>query len=601
MKTLDELRDKIRLLPEQPGIYIFKNSKNKIIYVGKATSLRKRVGFYFTGRKKATGLTDFLVNDIKDIEFVVADSPLEALILENQWIKQNQPQYNILLKDDKTYPYIKFTVNEQYPRIYITRKVHKDGASYYGPFIPASGARKLLSLIYKFFKIRQCSITIDESTKNVCMLFHIQRCSGPCAHLVNENEYREKVRCARMFLEGRINEVLQNLRQQMQVYANNLQFETAAIYRDAISMIENLDAHPKIFSHNLEDSDIIGYFTDAHTVSINIFQMRRGNIISRKEYILRHIVWENEESLLAHIIMQYYSDSVDVPSRIYVTKYCAESAMIEKWFAENKNTALKINAPRTGKRKSLVDFAMKNARNTYMLQNEINEEEELSLREELQRAFHLPQIPYRIEAFDIAHVFGRFTVASMIVYDNNKFNRKEYRRYKIRSSRKADDYAAMGEVVERRILRLLKEQKLMPDLVIIDGGKGQLNAAKRAAMLHNVKIPMISIAKEYEEIYLLERDEPLLLPRNSRILKTIQKIRDEAHRFANTYHRIARSKYQKASLLDSIKGIGPQKKKVLFGRFKDLDGLRRASVDQLSSLIGKKLACRLHELLEKQE
>lgn len=588
--NLDRIKEKLKKVPDAPGIYIFKNKKNKIIYVGKAASLKKRLASYFSKGKTGSYLIDYLIKEIDNFDYILADSPSEALILENQWIKQNQPKYNILLKDDKTYPYIKITIKDDFPRAFITRKIYKDGALYYGPFTPASKARRLLLMVYKFFKIRQCKIKIPGNERKVCMLYHIKRCSGPCEGLIDKNEYMNSVKEAKLFLEGKNDEVKEYLKKQMKFYADNLQFEIAADYRDSIVMLEEMDSKPKIFSDKLEDSDILGIYIDSNIVSVNIFQMRKGFIVGRKEYYFKDKVWENEEDLISGIIMQYYSNNFDVPNIIYIPKDFQEKKIIEEWFKKHRKISLKLIYPKSGLKNKLIEFANKNAKNTYYLTRKDSKEEDIALMEEIKNIFKLPTLPNRIEAIDISHIYGKFTVGALVVFDNLKFNKSEYRRYKLSNVKRINDYFCIKKVFERRIKRLLKEGKNLPDLVVIDGGKGQLNIIEKVIKKFKVNIPAISIAKENEEIYLPGRDSPVILQRNSEVLKVIQRIRDEAHRFAISYHKNLRSKFQKKSILDSIKGIGEKRKKLLLNYFKSVENLRKAPIEEVSKLVGKKLA-----------
>jgi len=590
---LNIIKDKLKKVPEAPGIYIFKNKKNKIIYVGKAVSLKKRLSSYFSKRKTGSYLIEYLIKEIDNFDYILADSASEALILENQWIKQHQPKYNILLKDDKTYPYIKITIKDEFPRAYITRKVNKDGALYYGPFSPASKARKLLLMIYKFFKIRQCKIKIPGNERKVCMLYHIKRCSGPCERLIDKNEYMNSVREAKLFLEGKNDEVKEYLKKQMKLYADNLQFEIAADYRDSIAMLEEMESKPKVFSDKLEDCDILGIYIDSNIVSVNIFQMRKGFIVGRKEYYFKDKVWENEEDLISGIIMQYYSNNFDIPNIIYIPKELQERKIIEEWFKKHRKINLKLIYPKSGLKNKLIEFANKNAKNTYYLTRKDSKEEDIALMEEMKEIFKLPTLPNRIEAIDISHIYGKFTVGALVVFDNLKFNKSEYRRYKLSNVRRIDDYFCIKKVFERRIKRLLKEGKNLPDLVVIDGGKGHLNIIEKVIKKFKVNIPAISIAKENEEIYLPGKDTPVILQRNSEVLKAIQRIRDEAHRFAISYHKNLRLKFQKRSILDSIKGIGQKRKKKLLNYFKSVENIRKAPIEQVSKLVGKKLAERI--------
>ncbi len=597
--SLIKLKELINKLPELPGVYLFKNSRKRIIYVGKANSIRKRVRSYFLKNITKSYLTDAMLKEITYVDFVLVNSPVEALILENQFIKQNQPKYNVLLKDDKTYPYIALTINEKYPRAYLTRKVYKDGALYFGPYIPAINARKLLYLIYRYFGIRQCSIEIDNGAKQVCLLYHIKRCSGPCAHCISEEKYKEMVEHARMFLEGKNKDILDYLRKKMDEYSKSLQYESAAIYRDAIYAVEQMEQKISVFSSKLDDCDIFGYWIENNSIAVSILQMRKGNIVAKKEYFIRDKIWNSEETLIEDLIVQYYSGSLDIPPVIYLPKEIKELKTIELLILKLRGIKVKLLTSAKETKKELLQLAIKNAKNSFNLYQYTAEIEWVNEFNNFNEDLGLKNLINRIEAIDISHIGGFYTVGAVIVYENNGFNNKEYKRYRIRRKTESDDYLALAEILERHLINIMDNKVKKPDLIIIDGGIGQLNIADRIIKKYNVQIPVISIAKKNEEIYLQNKRIPVILARNSTTLKIIQKIRDEAHRFALKYHKIIRLKSMRESILDGIKGIGPKRKKKLLFHFKSISKIREAPLDELSKLVGKKVAQQLRLALEK--
>lgn len=601
MKNIDyfkRLESIVKKLPETPGVYIFKDAKNKVIYVGKANFLRKRVSSYFSGGAKNSYLTEAMLKELADIDFVIVKSGIEALIIENQFIKQNQPKYNILLKDDKNYPYIRLTIKEDYPRAYLSRSVGKDGALYFGPYIPAMRARKLLYLIYRYFGIRQCSLDIGEKRKEVCLLYHIKRCSGPCAHYISKEDYRERAEHVRMFLEGKDQDIISYLEGKMLECSKNLQYETALIYRDAIEAVRQLEQKVNVFSSKLEDCDIFGYWIDNNSVAVSVLQMRKGNIVSKREYFVKDKLWSSEDTLLADLIFQYYMGSFDVPPIIYIPKVIKDIGGIESWLQENREIKVKFIVPKDNNKKGLLQLSIKNAQNSFNLNKDIQEGNYAIELREIKEILGLPNLLKRIEAVDISHIYGSYTVGAVVVYKTYGFDSSEYKRYKVRSNVKADDYFSLEEVLDRHLYHIEKGETERPDLLIVDGGIGQLNVALKTMEKHKLKIPAISIAKKKEEIYIPNSDIPLILSKHSSALKVIQKIRDEAHRFVISYHKRIRSKAMKESILDKIRGIGSKRKKELLNRFKSINGIREASLDELVLITGRKVAQELKSILE---
>jgi excinuclease ABC subunit C len=595
---VDLFKEKIKDIPNKPGVYLFKNAKGRVIYVGKAKSLRQRVRSYFHDEVSGGPLTYWMVSDAADVEYIVTDSTLEALMLENNLIKKNQPRYNILLRDDKTHPYIKLTVQEDFPRAFITRRVRKDGAAYFGPFIPASLAKRTLNIIHRYFMLRQCRIKITDEPQRLCLLYYIHRCLGPCAQKSTRDEYQQAVADVKMFLEGKKDDLISRLQQKMWEYSARQEYELAANYRDLAQTVEELNTRPKFVSYELEDADLFGYARNDENISVQVFFMRNGQIVGRNEFFFESKLVADSGQLLTHVLMQFYGTGRFLPRDIYVQEEFEGRADLEKFLSEKKGKRVRLKAPTRGKRKDLVDLVIKNAQIGLEVNSSAGRVRGYETLKALQETIGMTTLPYRIEAFDISNIQGTNSVASMVVWEAGRPKKSDYRKYKIKGVVGPDDFKSMAEVMERR-LRFLRANDLpMPDLFLIDGGKGQLNAAREVLLQNGLdQQPIIGLAKREEEIFLPEREYSIKLDERSPVLKLIQQVRNEAHRFAITFHRQLRTKQGLKMALDEIPGIGTKRKEQLLNRFGSLENLRQASREQIQELLGAKTGEKLFAVL----
>jgi len=597
-----------------------KDNKGQIIYIGKAVSLKNRVRQYFrsTGH---TGKVGAMVSNVADFEYILTDSEVEALILESNLIKKHRPKYNILLKDDKHYPFIKITTGEEYPRILLTRRIDKDNHRYFGPYTSARAVRETIEVIKKIFPVRSCNRKIKEgqAPERPCLNYYIRQCWGPCLGNVNKHEYKKMIKEVCRFLEGKQEDVLKDLQAQMQEAADNLQFEKAAALRDKIQAIENILENQKIMSTSMEDQDILAFYQEEEKTAVQIFFIRGGKLISAEHYILDDSGDEDCKEIINSYLKQFYGHSAFIPKEILIQDDVDDHDAIEKWLSERKGNRVYIRVPKRGEKYQLVQMALRNAKEylqTYNRKAEREIERTHGAALELQQILNLVNYPYRMEAYDISNIQGTYSVASMVVFENGKPAKKEYRRFKIKTVEGPNDFASMAEVIERRFKKGLEERKKLdmegkdyslgkfskfPDLIIIDGGKGQLDAALSSMQKMGVDyIPAFGLAKKNEEIYYKEACEPIILPKNSSSLHLLQRIRDEAHRFAITYHRSLREKSSLHSVLMDIPGIGPKRMQHLLKSFGSVSEIRNASIEQLTEVKGmnKKIAAELKRYLE---
>ncbi|MCP2604632.1 excinuclease ABC subunit UvrC [Candidatus Aminicenantes bacterium AH-873-B07] len=579
-----QLINKINSLPNKPGVYFFQNKSKEIIYIGKALSLKDRVKSYF--QEGTTGIkTGFLLSEIYDIDIIETDSEKEAFLLENNLIRKYQPKYNIRLKDDKSYPYLKITIKEDFPKILFTRRVEQDGNKYFGPFAPAFQAKNTIRLICKYFRIRKCKEAIPGKRKRPCLDYEMELCSAPCVGLINKSEYREAVENAILFLEGKTEQLTKILTRKMFSLASQEKFEQAAYYRDLVKTIQSIKEKPKTTTIEKEDLDIFGFYREGNRVSIRLFIMRKGKIIDREQFYWAELIESSDPELLNSFLAQYYLKRIDIPSKIVLPFHPSNEFLLIS-FLKEKQIDIEFIVPKTGKYKKLIDLANRNAQ----LYLEMKEEEIPGLRE-LKDLLNLEKIPYRIEAFDISHIGGVQTVGSLIVFEKGEPSKKEYRKYKIKTVGGIDDVACIYEIVKRRYSRILEENEQLPNLVLIDGGKAQLNSAIKALEELEIKdLPIISIAKSEELIFIPKRKEPIVLEKNSPSLKLIQRMRDEAHRFAISFHRKLRTRISFKSILDEISGIGEKRKLLLLNKYGSLDEIKKASEEELAKLVGIKVA-----------
>src|SRR5215475_11416356 len=585
------LEAKLKQIPAGPGVYLFKDDSGQTIYVGKAKSLRNRVRTYFQESAELDQRKDQMMEAIEDVEFIMTDTEGEALALENNLIKRYMPKYNILLRDDKTYPYIRLTVNEPYPRTMITRRVRKDGAAYFGPFFPAGLACKSLKLIERYFMIRNCIIQIDGKRPRPCLQYYIHRCLGPCVDgLTTFDQYQEAVKDVRLFLEGRNNDLIKRLQVRMEEASANEQYEVAAHYRDAIETMETLAERQKMAVMGYDDIDIFGYHQEENRIAVSIFHMRGGRVVDKRE-----LFWEDQEifspgEFFGSVLKQYYVDAPFIPVEIHVPADFEDHDLLEQWLSERRGRKVEIRTPQRGAKRELMDLVHRNAQLSFTQRFRTSMPSPAAISKEIEETLDLEKPPRRIECFDISNLQGSDVVASMVVWEGGRMKKSDYRRFIIRSvSGLPDDFQSMREVVTRRYKRIQEEGLSMPDLVLIDGGIGQLHAAQSALDgLNIVDQSLASIAKKEEIIYLAGReDEPIVLERRSPVLRMIQQIRDESHRFAITFHRERRGRRTLTSELGEISGIGLKTTQKLLTHFGSLANIREATVQDLQGVVNR--------------
>ncbi|NDD63435.1 MAG: excinuclease ABC subunit UvrC [Acidobacteria bacterium] len=604
--TLDE---RLRHLPVEPGVYLHKDSRGEIIYIGKARSLRQRVRQYFQSSRNMDAKTQELVSRIADLEFIVTDNEAEALILESNLIKLHKPRYNVMLKDDKAYPHLKLTSQEPIPRVFRTRRIEKDGASYYGPFLPASLAEKTVRLINREFQLRTCSDEVFELYRRAgrpCMEYQIKRCAGPCQKdLCTPEQYREAVGDVRLLLEGRDRELARTLEQRMQAAADEMRFEQAAKYRDLLRTIQALGENQKMMATSDLDLDVFGYYRERHQLALQLFTMREGRIIGRREFFWEDLPVEgfNPGEFLGQVIAQYYTTGNYIPLEIHVPVDWEDLSLLQSVLTGMRGQRVTIHDPQRGKKRDMIDLVGKNASLAFDQRFRVIQPDWSKVLVEMQETFGLPTAPQRIESFDISNIQGAENVAGMVVCEGGELKKSDFRKFIIRTVEGADDFASMREAVHRRYSRLQREAKPLPDLILIDGGKGQLAAAAAALLeLGLGDLPMIGIVKprgRHEEIsHFLVRgreDEPISLGPTEPVLRLMQRIRDETHRYAVAYHRHRRAMRDFASELTAIPGVGEKLKDRLLRNFGSLKRVSQASIEELRPFVGQRQAERIVE------
>ena len=648
-----DLQQKIRSIPASPGVYLYKNAEGEVIYVGKAKSLRHRVSSYFHEGRVADAKTGTLVREAVDVDYIVVANNKEALALENHLIKQKKPRFNILLRDDKTYPYVKLTLSERYPRVYVTRRLRKDGSVYYGPYFPANLAYRIVDLIHRSFLVPSCTVDLNRTHPRPCLQYYIGRCLGPCvAGLTTPEIYAEAVRDVKLFLDGKQSELAKSLRERMSKAADAQEFERAAKYRDLISTVEQLQEKQRIAAAEGDDADVFGYHFENGMLAVNLFHMRGGRVLDRREFF-----WEdlpefessnehvgtaapgcpversstvnshpdgnaaelrssgragapvptrpegeqssfNPSQFFSQLLTQLYIGQPYVPRNVYVPVDFEDREALEDVLSEelsDKNvrpTRVHITVPQRGDKRSLIDLAANNAKQLYDQRFRVMKPNARAIQEALQDALGLPEPPKRIECFDISHIQGAETVASMVVWEDGKMKKTDYRKFIIRSVEGVDDFASMREVVTRRYKRIQDEKQPMPSLILIDGGLGQLHAAAEALnSLQIINQPLASIAKREEIIYVCGQEgDPVVLDHHNPVLHLVQLIRDEAHRFAVTFHRKRRQIRDRATELREIPGVGERTTRRLLEHFGSLQAVKQADVAALSAVVTKNQA-----------
>jgi len=592
------LRQKLDNLPAAPGVYIFKNAKSETIYVGKALSLRNRVRSYFQENRPLDLKTGHLVAEIADLETILVDNEVEALILESTLVKRNQPRYNVNLKDDKSFPYLKLTVHEPYPRIFITRRIRNDGALYFGPFLPASYARQTIRLINLYFKLRTCNLAIDGTLPRPCLDYQMKRCLGPCVEgLCSKSEYARAVADVKLLLSGKSESLIRELEQRMEQASAELRYEAAAMYRDWIAMVRDMSERQKMILDGQEDMDLFGYRQEGAQVALAVFVMRGGRMVGRREFYWENLLTFDPTEFLSAALKQYYLQDTFTPKEVYIPADIEDAEILEAWLSQRKGSRVYLHSPKRGLKAGLLDLVMRNAQMAFETRFRIMKPKGAEVLQPLREVLGMDSLPRRIDAFDISHTQGADTVASMVVCENGEMKKSEYRKFKIESVKGPDDFASMREVVHRHYVDVLeKDEGRLPDLILIDGGKGQLSAAVAALVdLGLESQPVAAIAKKEEILFVQGRENPVILPQESPILHLIQTLRDEAHRFAVSYHRKRLEMRDHSSELDAVPGIGEVRKKVLLRAFGSLARIRKAKYEELAPYIGPKAAAQLME------
>jgi excinuclease ABC subunit C len=607
-----DLHEKIRALPTQPGVYLYKNAEGVVIYVGKAKNLRARVRSYLLETAQADAKTGSLMREAVDLDYILVGNESEALALETNLIKERKPRFNILLKDDKSYPYVKLTMADRFPKIFVTRRLLKDGAAYFGPYFPGSLANRVVELIHRSFLIPSCKVDLSRYHPRACLQYYIHRCLGPCvAELTTPEIYASAVRDARLLLEGRHAELERTLTARMTAAAQAEQFEAAAKLRDQLSTIHQLQEKQRAATAEQgDDTDVFGYHYEDGSLAVNLFHVRAGKIVDRREFfwedmpeLLEATTSEDSElpfhagSVFSSLLKQLYIDQRYVPRSILVPSDFDDREALAALLTNRTGHRIEIAVPQRGEKRSLVDLAGQNAKQSYIQRFRVLEPSRKAIQEAFAEALMLPELPRRIECFDISHIQGADTVASLVVWEDGKMNKQAYRKFKIKTVAGVDDFASMREVVQRRYRRLLEEKQPMPSLVLVDGGLGQLHAAAEAlesldfAAAGLFMPPLASIAKREEVIYLYGNEqEPVVLDRRSPVLHLVQLIRDESHRFAVGYHRQRRAMRDRDSELLNIPGVGPQTRQRLLTHFGSLREVQQATAESLAAVVPTKTA-----------
>ncbi|MCU1319791.1 MAG: excinuclease subunit [Edaphobacter sp.] len=649
-----DLYQKIRTIPTQPGCYLYKNAEGEVIYVGKAKNLRARVRSYFLDASQSNAKTGTLMREAVDVEYITVANEHEALALENNLIKQKKPRFNILLRDDKTYPYIKLTMNDRYPKVFVTRRLRKDGSAYFGPYFPGNLAYRLVDLIHRSFLIPSCKVDLSRYHPRACLQYYIKRCLGPCVEgLTTPEAYKQTVRDVQLFLEGRPNELEQSLTRRMEQAAEAEQFELAARLRDQIVTVHQMQDKQRIATTDNEDADVFGYHYENEMLAVNLFHMRSGKIVDRRDFFwedlpeflsetLNELATETEEAeslprtepdpavpapeieesaprvqyspvselgaafspaeFFSALLKQLYLDQSYIPRSVLVPVEFPDRAILAEMLTERTGKRIEILAPQRGEKRSLVDLVCQNAKQSYDQRFRVLQPGMKAIQEALQDALTLEELPTRIECFDISHIQGAETVASMVVWEDGAMKKSDYRKFQVKTVTGVDDFASMREVIQRRYKRLLEDNKPFPSLILIDGGLGQLHAAYAALEEIGVTLqPLASIAKREEIIYVYgQESEPVVLDRRSPVLHLIQKIRDESHRFAVTYHRKRREMRDRDSELLSIPGVGPRTRQRLIEHFGSVRGIKQAKPDALTAVVNAATAERIRKYFDSE-
>ncbi len=602
-----DLEEQLKALPARPGVYLFKDAGDNVLYAGKAASLYHRVGSYFGSSQDASPKLRRLVAQVAQFEFFVTDSEQEAILLECNLIKKYRPRFNVRLKDDKTYPYLKVSLGEDWPRVYITRRLENDGARYFGPYASAGSVRTTLALLRKLFPFRSCKKSITDSQSQPCLEYHIGRCLGPCTGAVTQEEYRQVIDQIVLFLEGKQEVIVRELRRNMAAAAKNLEFEKAALLRDQVQSVERVIERQKIASPD-EEMDVIAFAQARDQAYVLVYSIRNGKLLGRESFVLTGTQGEGPVKIMTSFVQQFYSSAPFIPKQVLLQHSLEDVPMVQQWLESQKRAKVKVWVPRRGVRKGLVDMVAENARQGLeQMRIKLLTEPEVTAKAlaELESELQLPRPPRRVECYDIADIRGTSAVGAMVVFEGGQPKRSHYRRFKIKTVPGANDYAMMQEVLWRRFRKAATEPigstwATVPDLVLIDGGKGQLNAALEVLQEYGLdNLAVASLAKQREELFIPAQSEPVILPRDSQALYLVQRVRDEAHRFAVSYHRTVRRKRGLASQLEEVPGIGPKRRQALLQHFGSIEAIRQASVDEMAAVPGmtRRVAEQLKEAL----
>jgi excinuclease ABC subunit C len=599
----ERLKARLKELPDRPGVYMHKNAEGEVIYVGKARNLKSRVGSYLVGRGARDTKTMSLINEIDTIDFVTTNNELEAILLENNLIKSNQPRYNILLRDDKSYPYIKVTVSEDYPRVVFTRRLdRKKGDLFYGPFF-AGTARRLLKLVADQFKLRSCDLDIEigkNALPRPCLYYDMHQCLGPCVvGLTTPELYREMVDDVVLFLGGKTKELQDRLTRRMYGAAEAENYEVATYYRDLVRTVERIQAEQQVSSADDEDADVWGLYEEGSDVAVQLFVIRDGNVVDRRELFWEKVADYQPTYFLGEVLQRYYQDNLFIPPEVLIPFEVEECDLLTAWLTEQAGRKVGLRVPQRGKSVDRIELANRNARLSHESRFRKSTQDRLQIAaQKLGQVLGANREIERIESFDISNIQGTDSVAGMVVLDRGKFDKKQYRVFNIKTVEGADDFRSMAEAVDRRYRRLMDENKSLPDMILIDGGRGQLNAALAALNKLGIEeIPIAGLAKREEEIYVSDREEPIRLERRDPALQLLQMVRDETHRFSVSSHRRRRSKRFLHSALDDMPGIGEKRRRLLIERFGSVSGVKQASAQDLVNVLGRKVGQTLYDEL----
>ena len=608
--SVEDARERMPTVPLLPGCYIFRDGKGAVLYVGKAKLLRNRVRSYFGRQDRMPWKTRSMVENAVTVEYIITDTEIEALVLESNLIKHHRPRYNVVLRDDKSFLYLKVTLNEVYPRVMTTRRVLDDGAQYYGPYTSAYSLRDTMNLLNRMFPYRSCALNMEKEYDRPCLDFHIKRCAGPCIRAVTQEEYGGIIQQVMRFLEGRPGDVIQNIRVEMREASDALEFERAAVMRDRIRAVERVLERQKITNIRQGDIDVIGFAREQDEACVQVFSIRGGHLLGRENFILEHAADEEDRDVIRDFLQQFYGRSMQIPQAIFLPVGIRGAELLRMWLRERRGGSVTLSVPKIGEKRRLVELAGNNARQglqDHRLRHLDSQQRAQVALTELADVLDLDSAPVRIECYDISNIQGAYTVGAMAVFVSGLPSTGDYRRFRIKSVDGPNDFASLQEMLMRRLKRLSEQRAetetgehkdsdgrvesdaldswgVKPDLLVIDGGKGQLNAVLEVlANLALHDIPILGLAKQREEIFLPGESNPITLAERSEARKLLQRVRDEAHRFAITYHRTIRSKHSFGSLLDKIPGIGTKRKVALLKHFGSVDAIREAPVEALAS------------------